>query len=190
MTNATKFEKEDFQIYLTERAVPTVASSAGTIELHHKVAQDKAGVYMITVGNLTLDTATGAGKFTLANDPTEDKCTLTFDVGDCDGTEFEVNYAYEQNVEVANITNKNTAIGEAVLKYPVYNDGSDCTDAGIAGYVVMKVFRARVTQQPGMNGSYKQASTFDFTLSAMDAHRNDEAVYAIAYLRQSKEIED
>lgn len=121
MTNATKFEKEDFQIYLTERAVPTVASSAstGTIELHHKVAQDKAGVYMITVGNLTLDTATGAGKFTLANDPTEDKCILTFDEGDCDGTEFEVNYAYEQNVEVANITNKNTAIGEAVLKYPV-----------------------------------------------------------------------
>lgn len=69
------------------------------------------------------------------------------------------------------------------LKYPVYASGDDCTEAGVIGYALVKVYKARVTAQPGLDGSYKSASTFQFTLSAMDAKRADEACYAIAYIR-------
>lgn len=37
-----------------------------------------------------------------------------------------------------------------------------------------------------MDGSYKTASTYQFTLSAMDAKRADEAVYSIAYVPKAK----
>lgn len=48
---------------------------------------------------------------------------------------------------------------------------------------MMRVYKCRVTAQPGLDGSYKSASTFQFTLSAMDAKRPDDACYSIAYVR-------
>ena len=62
-----------------------------------------------------------------------------------------------------------------------YGSGDDCTESSIIGYYIVKVFRARVTQIPGMDTSYKQAATFQFELTALDAKRSDEGAYSIAY---------
>lgn len=99
--------------------------------------------------------------------------------------EIEVAYNYTATVREAQIDNKASAVGEAVLRYPVYSDGTDCTKSGIIGYVVMRVYKCRVTAQPGMDGSYKQASTYQFTLSAIDAKRNDGMIYSIAYIKNA-----
>ncbi|MBP5468583.1 MAG: hypothetical protein J6Z11_04990 [Candidatus Riflebacteria bacterium] len=68
------------------------------------------------------------------------------------------------------------------MKYPVYGSGDDCTDSSIIGYVLVHVYKCRVTTQPGFDASYKNANTFQFTLAAMDAKRPDEATYSIAFV--------
>lgn len=60
-----------------------------------------------------------------------------------------------------------------------------CTVAGVIGNVYLTIYRARVSAQPTLGGSYKQAATFDFTLSAIDAKRSDEKVYSIAYKKKA-----
>ena len=83
---------------------------------------------------------------------------------------------------VAKIDNKSVAMGEAVLKWPVYASGDDCTDSAIKGHVVMRLYRARLTRLPGFDTSYKNAATFAFDLSAMDPKRDDGMIYELAYV--------
>ena len=91
---------------------------------------------------------------------------------------------------IAKIDNKSVAAGEAVLKWPVYASGDDCTDSAIKGYVIMRLYRARITQLPGFDSSYKSAETFSFELSAMDAKRDDGMIYDIAYVQNDEEEEE
>lgn len=164
MTNATNFKTEEaFELPVHEHLT---VSAEKTVTLSET---PKTG--SVSIGNLVADT-----DFTVA----EKVVTLTSVNA---GTEIDVEYIAETSAEVAEITNKSSAVGEAVLKYPVYASGDDCTEAGVIGYALVKVYKARVTAQPGLDGSYKSASTFQFTLSAMDAKRADEACYAIAYIR-------
>lgn len=95
----------------------------------------------------------------------------------------DVVYDYTQTAYETVITNKESAIGECVCMWPVYGSGDECTESAIIGYWVVRVFRARVTQQPGMNTSYKSAATFEFNLQALDAKRNDQGAYSVAYWR-------
>ena len=46
-----------------------------------------------------------------------------------------------------------------------YGSGDDCSEAGVIGYYIVKVFRARITQVPGMDTSYKSAATLTEMLS-------------------------
>lgn len=96
---------------------------------------------------------------------------------------LEVTYVVEHpDTDVIEIDNKSSAIGEATMKFPVYNNGDDCTDASIKGYYVIKIYRCRVTTMPGFDGSYKSPSTFQLTWSAMDAKRNDGKDYICGYV--------
>lgn len=67
----------------------------------------------------------------------------------------------------------------------MYGNGDDCTDSSIIGHVYVRVYKCRVTAQPGFDASYKSANTFQFTLAAMDAKRPDEATYSIAYVKKA-----
>lgn len=164
MTNATSFKTEsNFELPVHEHLT---VSSEKTVTL---AQTPKDG--SVSIGNLVADT-----DFTVA----EKIVTLTAETA---GTEIDVEYVTETSAEVAEITNKSSAVGTAILKYPVYASGDDCTEAGVIGYALVKVYKARVTAQPGLDGSYKSASTFQFTLSAMDAKRADEACYAMAFIR-------
>lgn len=108
--------------------------------------------------------------------------TFTADPG---AEKVKVSYEYTAMAQETKIDNRSSAIGEAVLKYPVYSSGEDCTDSGIIGHVLMRVYRARITQQPGLDGSYKTASTYAFTLSALDPHRPNDEVYSVAFIRNA-----
>lgn len=125
----------------------------------------------------------GTGEFVFDNTGT--KPTMTFNTADLTNVnEIAVDYYYTVTAQEANIDNRSSAIGEAILVYPVYGDAAECkTDSSIIGHVIMKVYKCRVTAQPGLDGSYKTASTYQFTLSAMDAKRADEATYSIAYIK-------
>lgn len=65
----------------------------------------------------------------------------------------DVIYKYVQAAHEAIITNKESAIGECSCIWPVYGSGDDCSESAIAGYYVVKVFRARITAIPGMDTS-------------------------------------
>ena len=100
-----------------------------------------------------------------------------------DGDQVEVSYEYQvTGAHVIQIDNKTSAIGEAVFKWPVYNAGEDCTEASIKGYVVMHLYRCRVTAMPGFDTSYKSAATNAVTWSALDPKRDDDMTYSIAYI--------
>lgn len=174
MTNATNFvENTAYRMPMTE----TLSVGAeNKVELAHVAVEGSVSIS----GMEETDGEVATGKFKVTADGS--KTTVTFFAGDIADT-VTISYEYNETVQEANIDNKSSAMGEAVLKYPVYGSGDDCTDSSIIGYLMMRVYKARVTAQPGLDGSYKTASTYQFTLAAMDAKRPDEATYSIAYIR-------
>lgn len=97
--------------------------------------------------------------------------------------DVEVTYQHllASGADVMYSTNRESAIGEAWMRWPIYSANEDCTDSAVKGYVEVHVFRVRVTQGPGFDTSYKQAATNQCTFSAIDAKRADDAAYSIAY---------
>jgi len=108
---------------------------------------------------------------------------ITFSADD-DIDFVDVIYKYTKEVKELIVTNKESAIGEASCVWPVYGSGDDCSQSDIIGYYIVRVFRARITQIPGMDTSYKSAATFTFELQALDAKRNDEGCYSTAYYKK------
>jgi hypothetical protein len=180
MTNATKFRSNSsFKMMHTETLD---VDGQNEIELSHTPITGTVSIpYQNELGMMeeTASTPT-AGKFKVTT--TGDVTKLTFATGDVGG-KVTVSYYYIDEVEEARIDNRSSAMGEAIMQYPVYGNGDACTDASIIGYVTIKVFNCRVTAQPGFDASYKTASTFQFTLAAMDAKQSDEATYSISYKR-------
>lgn len=99
-------------------------------------------------------------------------------VGDVEIT-YKTSLAAGADIVYSN--NRDSVIGEAFMRWPVYSANADCTDSSIKGYVELHVFRCRVTQAPGFDSSYKSAQTNQVTFSAIDAKRADDAVYSLAY---------
>ena len=181
MTNAVEnfSENTKYEMFATEKF--ELADDATELTLSRKVAEDVNGNPIVSIAGLEIGEAAAQGVFVVDN--TGDATKITFTAGDL-GSNVQVGYVYYETVEEINIDNKASAIGEAIMQYPVYGSGDDCTQSSIVGYVNLKVYRARVTGQPGLDGSYKTASTFQFTLSALDAKRADEAVYSISYIQK------
>lgn len=136
MTNAVDFEEDaDYVVYETNRKYVTVATpgtSDGTIELTYgdgtaaELAQDaNTGEYIISIPGLELDSTAAAtpsaGKFTVS----ESSGTFTVNIYKDDAIDaenkpiqMEVQFARVQAARVAEIDNKASAVGEAMLKYP------------------------------------------------------------------------
>lgn len=164
MANATDFEEN------AEYAVPQ--SEYVTLDGEKKAVLTQTPIE----GSIVIEGLT-------AEDYTVSEKTITFT--EAQDSPILVNYEYNQTAREALITNQNSAIGEAIMVYPVYGSGDDCTQSAIIGKVILKVYKARVSGQPGLNGSYKSASTFDMTLTALDAKRPDGAAYSIAYVQNA-----
>lgn len=180
MTNATKFStNQSFRMMHTETLD---VDGQNEVELSKTPVTGTISIpYPNEAGMMEETSSTpAAGKFKVTTSGGVTK--LTFATGDV-GSKVEVSYYYLDEVEEARIDNRSSAMGEAIMQYPVYGNGDDCTDASIIGYVTVKVLRCRVTAQPGFDASYKTAGTFQFTLAAMDAKQSDEAAYTISYKR-------
>ena len=160
-------------------AMEEVNATDNSITLPHKAVAGSVQIDQLEEAN-----ETGDGKFRVEviGSGNDQRTKITFEAAMA-GKKVRVNYTYTATVDYINIDNKSSAICEAVLEFPVYDDGTNCALSAVIGYVYVKVFKARITQLPGMDGSYKSASTFQLTLSALDAKRTDEAVYQIYYVR-------
>lgn len=174
MANAVDFEKDTFTEYVTEYVE---LDSTGKGTLTGEYAPDQSVVY--------LDGKLGEDKteinVTVAGEGAARVATITY--ADGAGQTIQVMYTKEHaNAMVAKMDNQKTAVGTLLEKWPVYNSGDDCTKSAIVGYYYVRVYRCRVTQTPGIDSSYKQASELSLTFSAMDAHRADRAVYEHIYL--------
>lgn len=134
----------------------------------------------VSINGLTEASTIASGKFVvdIANK------TVTFNTGEESG-DIEVSYlTVDTTASEMVVDNKSSAIGTAYARYPVYSSGSDCTASGISGYVVVEIFRCRVTGHPTLGGSYKSASTFDLTLSGIkntSSYQTGKA-YSIAWI--------
>ena len=132
---------------------------------------------------MTGDGAIAVDKYKVSTTTVDEKTVTLLTFNDAlNDRHLRVNYRYQAPASYINIDNKSSAICEAVLEFPVYDDGTDCAKAAEIGHVYVKVFKARVSTLPGMDGSYKSASTFQFTLSALDPKRTNEEVYQIYYI--------
>ena len=173
MANATNFEtNEHYQMPITE-----ILTVDGTNEVDLAKTPITGSV---SIAGLEETAQTPVkGKFKV--DTSGEVAKIIFFAGDVEN-DVAVSYFYSVEAQEANIDNRSSARGEAIMKYPVYGSGENCTDSSIIGYVLVRVYNARVTQAPGFDASYKTANTFGFTLAAMDAKRPDEATYSIAFV--------
>lgn len=186
-TNA-QFDADMFEIANGGTAVDADSSTTETkkyaVGAENKITLpfvvDTTSVYVrgLELTNGTVE----AGKFKA--EASDGNTVLTFAAADAPvGTEFYVSYnrrlasAHEITVN----TNTPTARGEVWMHWPLYSNGTDCTEAAIKGWVHVHVFRARVTAQPSIDSSYKTAATHQMTFTAMDPQRADGRMYRITY---------
>lgn len=172
MANKTEFsQNSNYELDTSERHEPDANHE---IELLQTPVADS--IYIAGM-EATTEQTVASGKYKV------DGKKITFSADD-DIDFVDVIYAYVKEVQEAIITNKESAIGEAVALWPVYGSGDDCTESSIVGYYIVRVFRARITTLPGLDTSYKSAATFNFSLQALDAKRNDEGAYSTAYYKK------
>jgi hypothetical protein len=179
MTNATNFvANANYEVPKTE-----VLTLDGQNEV--ALAEDPVPGSVSIAGMEETAQSPTAGYFKVTAAAGANPAKITFAASDVEGGKVEVNYFYYKAAQEANITNQSSAMGEAVMVYPVYGNGDDCTDSSIIGHVYVRVYKCRVTAQPGFDASYKTANTFQFTVAAMDAKREDQACYSIAYIKNA-----
>lgn len=200
MANAQNFQdltngSTPYEMSFTEVLTPSVDGTQTTLKtasLAHAPITDTISVaYPNSDGKMVATTGSvAAGQYKIiAPVGTEEEWQIQFFAADI-ADEVTVSYYYDlvaegNEVSESKIDNRSSAIGEAIMIYPVYGSGDDCSDSSIIGNVIVKVYRCRVTAAPGFDASYKTANTFQFTLAAMDAKRPDNATYSIAFVRKN-----
>lgn len=126
MTNATEFSTNAaYQVPCTEVLTP---DGSNEVELAHKPV---IGTVSIAGMEETAQTVS-SGKFKVDNSGEVTK--ISFFAGDIADT-VTISYFYAEEAQEANIDNRSSAMGEAVMVYPVYGNGDDCTDSSIIGHV-------------------------------------------------------
>jgi len=180
MTNATEFKKNAaYEMPITETLD---IDGANEIELSHTPITGTVSIGGLEETAQTPSHSDVPGQKDTFKVTTNGGITKVIFAAGSVAKDVTVSYFYAVEAQEANIDNRSSARGEAVMKYPVYGSGEDCTESSIIGHVLVRVYRCRVTAQPGFDASYKTANTFQFTLAAMDAKRADDAVYSIAFV--------
>ena len=144
----------------------------------------------VKIYNLT-DAGSGEaaeGKFkvaiTASAADTAGKTEITFAAADATVGDY-ISVSYRRRVvDAYTVTQKTdgvTARGEIYYHYPVYSSGSDCTEAGRKGYVHLHIYRVRISETPGLDGSYKSASTYSLTAVSLDPRRPDHKISEVIW---------
>lgn len=143
MANAEDFETDaTFEDYVTESLTPDATTHKVTLQ-HEPVA---GSVY---INGLEQDTTAATGKYAVSGSE------ITF--AEDETGEMEISYkTVVSDAKVINITNEKVACGETVLKWPVYGDNKNCTENGIIKYLVVRIFKTRITTVPGLDTSFPE----------------------------------
>lgn len=190
-TNA-KFDADMFEIASATTAEDVAASTFETkkysvetglkIELDFEVVPET--VYIRGLKYSSSDASTGSFKVEVSGESSPKKTVITFYTGDV-AVNDEVYVSYERKIanahNIAVKTNTASAKGEVWMHWPIYSEGTDCTEAAIKGYVHVHVFRVRVTALPAIDSSYKTAATHAMTFTAIDPKRADGKMYEVTY---------
>lgn len=156
MSNDKVFEAKNYKVPYTE--VHEIVENKFTIESPKSIVAD------LVIDGMTKGEAAAAGVYAAeeiapGKDNANYKTTITLfeeDVAALDAKEIEITYYMEQEAHVIEIDNKTAAVGELLAKWPVYATGDESDAAGVKGYVLMKVYKCRVTAMPGSIGSFMQ----------------------------------
>lgn len=113
------------------------------------------------------------------------KTTLTF-ADDMVGKTIKPAFAYnDTGVVYSFLSDSVPKKGKVVLTWPVYT--SEDGDASIAYDMQLTIFRAAVTPNVTVGGSYKTASTFAIDFKAENAHRPDGKVFDYTVFPRKKQ---
>lgn len=147
LANDRQFEKKAYNIFITEH--PTIDATSHKAALTHTAAEGT-----VSIRGLEEDDSAAAGKFVVSDVTATETVPAHSEITFYSDEEGEIEISYEFTVadaEVIEVDNKSTAMGEAIFRWPVYGAAEDCTDSAIKGYIVMRVYRCRVTQMPKHN---------------------------------------
>lgn len=176
MANNTDFASGTVK---TPHSLETAVGTDKKVEITSAASiKDSIIINGMTVGEAAAD---GVYAVTETGDAGAYTTTITFN-NEMDNV--EITYFTEDEGDVIEVSNSEAAMGELIAKWPVYANGTEVAAAGVKGYVLMDVFKCRVTQMPGFDTSYKSAATNAVTFSTMDARRDDGNVYSIAYIEK------
>lgn len=173
MANATTFVDKAFTYYVTEN-MEILDGLIGNF------TSEQADLKHITINGVAVGV-------TASGDNSPHKYTTNPITGVKVGEVVEFTYAVNKTTKVAQINNQDTATGDLLLRWPVYAAANDDTISAIKGYYYRHVFKARVTQVPGFDTSYKSAAENSVTFSALDAGRSGGIVYEDAYIETATE---
>ena len=132
--------------------------------------------------------AVAAGKFkvaiTTSAADTAGETVITFNTGDV-AVGDEIRVSYRRRVVAAHgvdaLAAGGSARGALGAEWPVYSDGTDCTESAKKGILHLWIYRVRATALPGFDTSYKQGATNSITFSAIDPKRADGRTYSLFY---------
>ena len=142
----------------------------------------------VKIRGLEEASAVAANKFkveiTAAAADTAGQTDITFNEGDV-AVGDEIRVAYRRRVVGAHsvdvLNNSGTARGSLAADWPVYSDGTDCSESSKKGILHLYIYRVRATALPGFDSSYKSAQTNSVTFSAIDPKRADGKTYSLFY---------
>lgn len=106
----------------------------------------------IIINGMTVGEAAGEGVYTVAETGDAGAYTTTITFNEAMDS-VEITYFTEEDGDVIEVSNSEAAMGEMIAKWPVYANGTEVAAAGVKGYVLMDVFKCRVTQMPGFDTS-------------------------------------
>lgn len=149
MANNENFEADtDYTTYKTEMLTVEESSSAKIVTLTETPVEGSVNIGGLKVkaeGSTETEYIAVSGKVV----------TITSS-GISVGDEIEVNYEYvvdsTNGAPAVDIANNKSAVGELVAKWPVYATGDEETNlgGGVKGYIVLKIYKCRVTAMPGL----------------------------------------
>ena len=180
MANSAETQAGDYGIYESKRFD---VETGLKITVPYEVKEGS-----VKIRGLEEASAAAAGKFAVAITPataqTAGKAEITFNDGDVSVGDT-VRVAYQRRVvnggKVSVKSTSTSAKGTLYADWNVYADGTNCKDAAIKGILHMVIYRCRVSALPGMNTSWKTASTLSLTFAAIDPKRADKKIYDMIY---------
>lgn len=162
---------EDFDIPAVEEGETTV-----DIEL-------PLGALNPYIEGMTLGTgdAPAAGSFTFTAGTESAKPVITLLAADVEGV-ASITIFYDEKLTgtstVAVRDNVASASGSAEMRYRVYGSGEN---ASVIGYLIIQIYKAKVTSKPGFENSYGQSGTHSVTFTSLDAGRQDHNMYELIF---------